>query len=72
MVLYITINILYNLQIASGVETMRKYYFFLFFYVYRAGGVCQIVEHLPGKHKALSSNPSTAKKKKKRFLLLHM
>jgi hypothetical protein len=31
-----------------------------------AGWRCaQVIEHLPGKHKALSSNPSTAKKKKK-------
>jgi hypothetical protein len=32
----------------------------------RAGGVTQVVEHLPSKHKALSSNPSIAKKKKKK------
>jgi hypothetical protein len=31
----------------------------------RAGGVDQVVEHLTSKHKALSSNTSTAKKKKK-------
>jgi hypothetical protein len=31
-----------------------------------AGGVAQVVERLPSKHKALSSNPSTAKKKKKK------
>jgi hypothetical protein len=29
----------------------------------RAGGVAQAAEHLPSKHKALSSNPITAKKK---------
>jgi hypothetical protein len=27
----------------------------------RAGGVAQMVQHLPSKHKALSSNPSTKK-----------
>jgi hypothetical protein len=27
----------------------------------------QVVEHLPSKDKALSSNPSTAKKKKKEW-----
>jgi hypothetical protein len=27
----------------------------------RAGGVVQVVEHLPNKHKALSSNPTTKK-----------
>jgi hypothetical protein len=32
-----------------------------------AGGVTQEVEHLPNKNKALSSNPRTAKKKKKRI-----
>jgi hypothetical protein len=31
-----------------------------------AGGVAQTVEHLPSNHKALSSNPSTIKKKKKK------
>jgi hypothetical protein len=31
----------------------------------RAGRVAQVIEHLPGKCKALTSNPSTAKKKKK-------
>jgi hypothetical protein len=31
----------------------------------RAGRVAQIVESLPIKHEALSSNPSAAKKKKK-------
>jgi hypothetical protein len=29
-----------------------------------AGGMTQILEHLPSKHKALSLNPSTTKKKK--------
>jgi hypothetical protein len=28
----------------------------------RVGGVTQVVEHLPSKHEALSSNSSTAKK----------
>jgi hypothetical protein len=32
----------------------------------RAGGVAQVVEHLPRKCEALSSNPSPAKKKKKK------
>jgi hypothetical protein len=32
----------------------------------RAGGVAQIVEHLPCKNETLSSNPSTIKKKKKK------
>jgi hypothetical protein len=31
------------------------------------GGMAQVVEHLPSKHKALSSNTSSAKKRKKRF-----
>jgi hypothetical protein len=31
----------------------------------RAGGVPQAIQHLPSKHKALSSKSSTAKKKKK-------
>jgi hypothetical protein len=30
----------------------------------RAGGLAQTVEHLPHKHKTLSSNPNTVKKKK--------
>jgi hypothetical protein len=30
-------------------------------------GMAQVVEHLPSKHKALSSNTSSAKKRKKRF-----
>jgi hypothetical protein len=29
----------------------------------RAGGMAQAIEHLPGKHKVLSLNPSTDKKK---------
>jgi hypothetical protein len=29
-----------------------------------AGGVAQVVEHLPSKNEALNSNPSTVKKKK--------
>jgi hypothetical protein len=32
----------------------------------RAGGVAQVVDHLPSKCEALSSNPSTEFKKKKR------
>jgi hypothetical protein len=31
----------------------------------RAGGVAQVVQHLPSKYEALNLNPSTAKKKKK-------
>jgi hypothetical protein len=31
----------------------------------RAGGVTQVVTHLPSKHEALSSNPNTAKQNKK-------
>jgi hypothetical protein len=31
----------------------------------RAGGLVQVVEHLPMESEALSSNPSTTKKKKK-------
>jgi hypothetical protein len=30
----------------------------------RAGGMTQVVEHLPSKHKAPSSNPSTTKRKR--------
>jgi hypothetical protein len=30
-----------------------------------AGGVAQVVEHLPSKRKAWNSNPSTTKKKKR-------
>jgi hypothetical protein len=33
--------------------------------VKRAGGVVQVVEYLPSKHKALNSYPSNTKKKKK-------
>jgi hypothetical protein len=29
-----------------------------------AGGVAQVIEHLSSKHEALSSNPSTEKRKK--------
>jgi hypothetical protein len=29
----------------------------------RAGGVIQVVEHLPSKHEVLSSNPNTTKKR---------
>jgi hypothetical protein len=32
----------------------------------RAIGVVQVIEHLPSKHEMLCSNPSAAKKKKKR------
>jgi hypothetical protein len=32
----------------------------------QAAGVVQVVEHLPRKHKAPNSNPSTTKKKKER------
>jgi hypothetical protein len=28
----------------------------------RAGGVAQVIDHLPSKHEALMSRPSTAKK----------
>jgi hypothetical protein len=35
----------------------------------RAEGVDQVVEHLPGKHKALSSKLSTTKKKQIRKLI---
>jgi hypothetical protein len=31
-----------------------------------AGGEAQVVQHLPSKHEALSSNPSFDKKKKKK------
>jgi hypothetical protein len=31
----------------------------------RTGGVAQVVEHLPSKHKAQSSNPSTNKQTNK-------
>jgi hypothetical protein len=31
----------------------------------RAGSVAQVLEHLPSKHKAFSSNPSTTKTNKK-------
>jgi hypothetical protein len=33
--------------------------------VRRARDLAEVVDHLPGKHKILISNPSTAKKKKK-------
>jgi hypothetical protein len=35
-----------------------------------AGGVAQAVKHLPTKHEALSSNPTTAKNLKKLYLLI--
>jgi hypothetical protein len=31
----------------------------------KIGRMYQVIEHLPSKHEALSSNPSTTKKKKK-------
>jgi hypothetical protein len=34
-----------------------------FFFKKRAGGVTQMVECLPSKHKVLNSNPNTAKNK---------
>jgi lysyl-tRNA synthetase class I len=34
----------------------------------RAGGVAQVVEHLPNKNETLSSNSTTAKKKKKAYV----
>jgi hypothetical protein len=37
------------------------------FFKNRAGGVSQAVECLSSKHETLSSNPSTAKKKKKKL-----
>jgi hypothetical protein len=33
--------------------------------ILKAGGMAQVVEHLPSKHKTLSSNPITPQKKKK-------
>jgi hypothetical protein len=38
----------------------------------KAGRVAQVVEHLPRKCEALNSNPSTAKKKKKAYILIHV
>jgi hypothetical protein len=32
-----------------------------------AGGMAQVVEHLPGKHKDVTANPSTAKNNNKRI-----
>jgi hypothetical protein len=29
----------------------------------RAGGIAQVIEHLPSKYKALTSNPSTSRTK---------
>jgi hypothetical protein len=38
-----------------------------------AGGIAQVVEHLPSKHEALNSKPSMVKRKKEGDLcLLHM
>jgi hypothetical protein len=34
------------------------------------GGLAQVVAHMPSKQEGLSSNPNTAKKKKKKFLTL--
>jgi hypothetical protein len=31
----------------------------------RAGGMAQVVDHLSGKHKALTPNPNTSDKKQK-------
>jgi hypothetical protein len=39
--------------------------------VYWAGGVAQVVKDLPSKSETLSSNPRTAKKKKKNQSLLN-
>jgi hypothetical protein len=36
----------------------------------RARGMDQVVEHLPSKHEALSSNPSTIKNKKKMVVVI--
>jgi hypothetical protein len=36
----------------------------------RVQGVAQVIDHLPSKHKTLSSNPSTDKKNKESFLAL--
>jgi hypothetical protein len=45
----------------------RKMISRIFFKIHspRAGGVLQVLQRLPSKCEALSSNPSTAKKKKK-------
>jgi hypothetical protein len=32
----------------------------------RAGGMIQVIEHVPSKHKALNSNPSTTNKKERK------
>jgi hypothetical protein len=37
--------------------------------IFQVWGMTQMVELLPSKHKALSSNPSTVKKKNMIFLL---
>jgi hypothetical protein len=39
--------------------------------VVQARGVAQVVESLPRKHKALSSNSSTIKKKKDDYCIRH-
>jgi hypothetical protein len=36
------------------------------------GGMVQVVEHLPTKHKALNSNPSSTKKKNKNIYLIEL
>jgi hypothetical protein len=36
-----------------------------------AGGMTQVVEHLPSKCEALNPNPSTKKKKKKRTYVFY-
>jgi hypothetical protein len=38
----------------------------------RVGGVAQVVKRLPSKYEALSSNPSTGKKKKKYLVLMSL
>jgi hypothetical protein len=37
----------------------------------RVGGVAQVIEYLPSKHEALSSNPPITAKKKKKKKKLH-
>jgi hypothetical protein len=45
--------------------SLTKYKAVVFRYRLRAGGVAQVVEDLPSKYEALSSNPNTDRKKKK-------
>jgi hypothetical protein len=42
---------------------LQKFKVFLPFKNFRAGGVAQVLACPPSKHKALSSNPSTTKKR---------